>query len=98
MATRQFVAANAHHDVLVRSPRAAELTGLLDAAGAAVTAEPDGGLAVTGLDAPAIADLAAGRGLPVHELTPRQASLEEAYLDLTEASTEYRSPPPGAPS
>ncbi|MGH3395400.1 MAG: ABC transporter ATP-binding protein [Streptosporangiaceae bacterium] len=98
MATRQFVAANAHHDVLVRSPRAAELTGLLDAAGAAVTAEPDGGLAVTGLDAPAIADLAACRGLPVHELTPRQASLEEAYLDLTGDSTEYRSLPQGAPS
>jgi ABC-2 type transport system ATP-binding protein len=97
MATQQFVAANAHHDVLVRSPRAAELTGLLTAAGAAVATEPGGGLAVTGLDAPAIADLAAARGLPVHELTPRQASLEEAYLDLTEASTQYRSPPAGSP-
>ena len=97
MATQQFVAANAHHDVLVRSPRAAELTGLLTAAGAAVATEPGGGLAVTGLDAPAIADLAAARGLPVHELTARQASLEEAYLDLTEASTEYRSPPAGSP-
>jgi ABC-2 type transport system ATP-binding protein len=96
LATQQFVAANAHHDVLVRSPRAAELTGLLTAAGAAVTTEPGGGLAVTGLDAPAIADLAAARGLPVHELTPRQASLEEAYLDLTQDSTEYRSTPEGA--
>ena len=96
VATQQFVAANAHHDVLVRSPRAAELTGLLTTAGAAVTTEPGGGLAVTGLDAPAMADLAAARGLPVHELTPRQASLEEAYLDLTEDSTEYRSTPEGA--
>jgi ABC-2 type transport system ATP-binding protein len=96
MATHEFVAANAHHDVLVRSPRAADLTEVLTAAGAGVTTQPDGGLAVTGLDAPAIADLAAARGLPVHELTPRQASLEEAYLDLTSDSTEYRSRPEGA--
>jgi len=91
--TGQFIAANAHHDVLVRSPRDAELTGVLTSAGAAVTAQPDGGLTVTGLDAPAIADLAAARGLPVYELTPRQASLEEAYLDLTADSTEYRAAP-----
>jgi hypothetical protein len=26
----------------------------------------------------------------VHELVPRQPSLEQAYLDLTAASTDYR--------
>jgi ABC-2 type transport system ATP-binding protein len=52
---------------------------------------PDGehGLAVIGLDAPAIADLAAEQAIPVHELTPRHATLEQAYLDLTEASVDY---------
>ncbi len=96
--TSQFVAANTRHDVLVRSPRAAELTGVLTTAGATVSPQGDGGLAVTGLDAPAIAGLAAARGLPVHELTPRHGSLEEAYLDLTENITEYRSAPAGATS
>jgi hypothetical protein len=38
---------------------------------------------VTGLDAPAIGDLAAEHGVAVHALIPRAASLEEAYLDLT---------------
>ena len=74
----------------MRSPRAGELAGLLTARGAAVRPEGDGGLAVTGLDAPAIGDLAAGHGIAVHELVPRHASLEQAYLDLTGASTAYR--------
>jgi ABC-2 type transport system ATP-binding protein len=77
-------------DVLVRSPRATELAMLLTASGAAVIAEDGGGLAVTGLDAPAIADLAAQHGIAVHELVVRQPSLEQAYLDLTTASTDYR--------
>jgi hypothetical protein len=69
--------------VLVRSPRAGDLAELLTAHGATVAVQDDGGLAVTGLDAPTIADLAAGRAIPVYELTPRHPSLEQAYLDLT---------------
>ena len=45
---------------------------------------------MTGLDAAAIGDLAAARGLALHALVPRQASLEDAYLDLTGESTDYR--------
>jgi ABC-2 type transport system ATP-binding protein len=78
-----------HRDVLVRSPRAGELAGLLTARGAAIQPEGDHGLAVTGLDAPAIGDLAAGHGIAVHELVPRHASLEQAYLDLTGDTTDY---------
>jgi ABC-2 type transport system ATP-binding protein len=87
--TGQFVS-RTRQDVLVRSPRAGELAGLLTARGAAVQPEGEGGLAVTGLDAPAIGDLAAGHGIAVHELVPRHASLEQAYLDLTGGSTDYR--------
>ncbi|HEY2078668.1 MAG TPA: ATP-binding cassette domain-containing protein [Streptosporangiaceae bacterium] len=90
--TDRFTKSSTRADVLVRSPRVTELAALLTASGAAVTAE-DGGLAVTGLDAPAIADLAAQHGIAVHELVPRQPSLEQAYLDLTAASTEYRAAP-----
>jgi ABC-2 type transport system ATP-binding protein len=75
--------------VLVRSPRPGDLTGLLTAHGATVAPGSDGGLAVRGLDAPAIAGLAAAHDIPVHELTPRHASLEEAYLDITKDSVEY---------
>jgi ABC-2 type transport system ATP-binding protein len=86
----RLTTSSARANVLVRSPRAGDLATLLTARGAAVTPEGDGGLAVTGLDAPAIADLAASNGIAVHELAPRQPSLEQAYLDLTAASTDYR--------
>jgi ABC-2 type transport system ATP-binding protein len=86
----RLIKSSARANVLVKSPRAHDLATLLTASGAAVTPEDGGGLAVTGLDAPAIADLAAANGIAVHELVPRQPSLEQAYLDLTAASTDYR--------
>ncbi|MGH3151618.1 MAG: ABC transporter ATP-binding protein, partial [Streptosporangiaceae bacterium] len=88
--TAQLLESSTRKDVLVRSPRAAELARLMTARGATVTAEEDGALAVTGLDAPAIGDLAAEQGIAVHALIPRTASLEEVYLDLTGEAVEYR--------
>ncbi len=85
----EFVSAT-RRDVMVRSPRAAELAALLTAGGATVRPDPGGGLAVTGAEAPAIGDLAAAHGIAVHELVPRHASLEQAYLDLTSNSADYR--------
>jgi ABC-2 type transport system ATP-binding protein len=96
MPTAQLLAENARHDVLVRSPRAAELAALLTTRGATVTPQPDGALVLTGLDAPAIGDLAAAHGIAVHALVPRQASLEQAYLDLTSDSVDYHGAVPAA--
>lgn len=86
----EFIAGSGLGDVLVRSPRAAALGDLLRSHGAQVTAERDGGLAVTGLTTAAISELAAAQGLAIHELTRRQASLEAAYLALTDDVVEYR--------
>jgi ABC-2 type transport system ATP-binding protein len=86
----QDLAARYDRGVLVRSPRAAELTEVLQAAGATVGEEPGRGLVVKGLDVAEIGDLAAGNGLAVHEVTPRSASLEEAYMELTDDSVDYR--------
>jgi ABC-2 type transport system ATP-binding protein len=88
--TDQFVASGRHQDVLVRSSRAGELAGLLTARGGAVEPADGGRLAVTGLDSGAIGDLAAGHGIALAELIPRHASLEQAYLDITDESVEYR--------
>ena len=87
--TADFVSGTGQ-DVRVLSPRAGELASLLIAGGAAVTPEYDGGLAVTGMDAAAVGDLAVKYGIAVHELMARHASLEEAYLALTGVSTDYR--------
>jgi ABC-2 type transport system ATP-binding protein len=88
--TEALIESSARRDVLVRSPRAGELAELITSRDGTVTREDGGALAVTGLDAAAIGELAAGQGIALHALIPRQASLEEAYLELTGESTEYR--------
>jgi ABC-2 type transport system ATP-binding protein len=88
--TAELIESSARRDVLLRTPRAAELAELIAQRDGTVTRQDDGALVVTGLDAAAIGDLAAGAGIAVHALVPRQASLEDAYLDLTGESTDYR--------
>ena len=44
---------------------------------------------VTGLPAPRIGELAASESVVLYELTPRLASLEEAFMELTADSVEY---------
>jgi ABC-2 type transport system ATP-binding protein len=75
--------------VRIRSPHMDVLVATLDGAGAAVTLEDDGSASVRGLDAAAIGDLAANVHAVLHELSPQSASLEEAYMELTEDSIEY---------
>ncbi|HEX8629377.1 MAG TPA: ATP-binding cassette domain-containing protein [Catenuloplanes sp.] len=77
-------------DVLVRTPRAAELTGILTRLGATVTRTGDGDLIAVGVDAPAIGDAAAAASIPIHALTPRSATLEDVYLEMTNEAVEYR--------
>jgi ABC-2 type transport system ATP-binding protein len=48
---------------------------------------------VTCLDAPGIGDLALAHGIAIHELVPRHASLEDAYLELTGDSIDYHARP-----
>ena len=74
-----------------------QLAALLTGAGASTHTEADGALAVAGISASAIGDLAAAQGIALHELSPQEASLEEAYMELTHDSVEYRADVP-APS
>jgi ABC-2 type transport system ATP-binding protein len=69
--------------VLVRSPRPADLRSALEREGLTATATPDGALVVEGVDAARIGDVAFAAGVPLHELSPRSTSLEEAFLALT---------------
>lgn len=55
--TKAFVEANSRKDVLVRSPHADALAGLLVGAGGEVVTEDDGALSVTGIEASAIGEL-----------------------------------------
>lgn len=53
----------------------------------------DGGLQVEGIKTDDVGHLAFEAGVPVLELTQQEASLEQAFLDLTAESQEYRSQP-----
>ncbi|MFI6446768.1 ATP-binding cassette domain-containing protein [Kitasatospora sp. NPDC050543] len=89
---RSFAARSTRLSVLVGTPQATELTVVLTAAGASVEPEGSAGaerLSVTGLPAERIGALAHEHGIPVHELTTRSASLEEAFMELTADSVEY---------
>ncbi|MFG3042696.1 ATP-binding cassette domain-containing protein [Streptomyces sp. NPDC048330] len=77
--------------VKVVTPEPDRLRNLLP--GARITAEAPDTLLVTGPDAPEIGRTAAAHGLPLHELTPRTPSLEEAFMALTHDSVEYQGAP-----
>jgi ABC-2 type transport system ATP-binding protein len=85
------VAASGHNTVRVRSPQAAELATLITARGATTTSgSASDQLTVSGLATEAIGDLAAANGIAIHELFPQVASLEEAFMELTHDSVQYR--------
>jgi len=76
--------------VRVRTPHSARLATLLAQPDVTVaTLEPDV-LEVAGVTAAEIGDEAARAGIILHELTPLSASLEEAYMTLTQNEVEYR--------
>jgi ABC-2 type transport system ATP-binding protein len=85
----EFVAGASKNVVDVRSPQADALRALLVAKGANVADGADGQLEVNGLTAAEIGDLAAANSIALHELTPQQASLEEAFMDLTRGEVEF---------
>jgi len=90
MAVEDFVANSSGHFVRVRTPRPVDLGRALSAQGAHVAAEADGALAVTGLPAGAIGDVALAGGIALHELSSQTASLEDAFMELTHDSVEFR--------
>ena len=87
-----FVAqASSGAPVRVRSPQLGELAAALTSSDAtrADRAE-DGGLLVYGMSAEQVGELAAARQIVLHELTPVQVSLEDAFMTLTRESVEYQ--------
>jgi len=88
---KEFLRAAESPNVRVRVSDATVLGSLLAADGVTITQTAADSLEVAGLPSHLIARAAALEGLQLHELTPLSASLEEAYLALTDEATEYRS-------
>ena len=87
--TEEFIERSAKRSVLVKSPDAAALTDLITAAGGQVDTDTEGDLIVRLIDAAHIGALASKAGLELHELAPQLASLEDAFMEQTHASTEF---------
>ena len=76
--------------VRVRSPQATELARRARGPRtSSSTATDDGALEIAGLTAEQIGEAAAAHGIALHELTPVQVSLEEAFMDVTRDDVEY---------
>jgi len=76
--------------VLLKSPQAAQLAQLLAGPDVTVTSTEREALTVTGLTAVQIGEAAARASVVLHELTPGNASLEQAYMELTKDDVEYQ--------
>jgi ABC-2 type transport system ATP-binding protein len=88
----EFIAGAARASVRVRSTHPDELAGLLRPRAAAVSRDGDGALSVSGLSTDEVGRLAGAAGITLLELTALQASLEEAFIDMTSDAVEFRAP------
>jgi ABC-2 type transport system ATP-binding protein len=86
----ELLTQSSRQSVRVSSPDIAKLRGALDSEGAATSVEDDGSLTVRGKGHKEIGELASRLSVVLYELTPQTESLEEAFMELTDSSIEYR--------
>jgi ABC-2 type transport system ATP-binding protein len=87
----EFTAQSRGDSVRVVTPTPQRFVSALSRVGARPSVDDDGSIVVTGMCSSDIGELAARSSLTVHELTPLRASLEDAFMELTGDSVEYRS-------
>jgi ABC-2 type transport system ATP-binding protein len=86
----QFVREAGTDEVKVVTPEAGRLHELLAGPGVEIVRSAVGVLRVTGAGARRVGLTAAEHGIPLFELTPRTASLEQAFMELTRDAVEYQ--------
>jgi len=94
---RDVISGAAQVGARVRSPQVDHLVGLVRPEAREIVAVEPGLVEVRGLTAARIGDVAASAGLALHELTPVETSLEDAYMALTQDSVEYHAGTTAAP-
>ncbi len=85
----EFIAANSRQSVRVRTPQPAELSKAVIAAGGTVHEDGDGLMVVLGLGVSQVGDIAFDNSVRLHQLAPAQASLEQAFMELTASSVQF---------
>ena len=84
-----FIHQNSRSYVRLRSPQRERLLDVLHQEGITAVEAGNGTLEVDGTSSEDLGELAARHQLVLHELSPQQASLEEAFMQLTAESVEY---------
>jgi ABC-2 type transport system ATP-binding protein len=92
----EFIARASAPTVRVATPQVEVLAKVVAEAGGTAVSGDNGTLIVSGLTAGQVGDLALEHAVPLQELTVVRASLEEAFMELTEDSVEYRAGAEGA--
>ena len=90
MAVDEFVRKASGMRVRVASPQATLLRDLVAGPQVKVTSSEPSVLDVEGLTAEQVGEIAAAHDVVLHELTPVQASLEEAFMELTRDEVEFK--------
>ena len=90
----EFIARAAPGVVRARSTDPEALAALLRSRDVTVAEDGDGALAVSGASTDHVGRLAGAAGITLLELTAQQASLEEAFVDMTRDAVEFRAPSP----
>ncbi|MEV8324890.1 ABC transporter ATP-binding protein [Kitasatospora sp. NPDC056731] len=85
----EFIRRNSRSAVRLRTPHPERLLDALSGAGLRPEPGPGGSYEVVDGDLARLGDLAAAHGVVLHELSPQQASLEEAFMQMTADSVEY---------
>jgi ABC-2 type transport system ATP-binding protein len=86
----EFTARSAVQTVRVVTPTAAALLAALEMSGGAATVDSEGAVMVSGMTSARVGEVAAHNGITLHELAPVQASLEDAFMELTGDTVEFR--------
>jgi ABC-2 type transport system ATP-binding protein len=94
----EFIRARSRSVALVRTTHPDALAARLSGPDVEISSDQDGTLTVSGLTTDRIGRTAAAAGITLLELTARQTSLEEAFIDLTRDAVEYRGNTVGASS
>jgi ABC-2 type transport system ATP-binding protein len=92
----EFISRSSGASVRVRTPMAEELIKAVTVKGAVAATADDDAVEVRGLTAAEVGDIAFEQAIRLHELATVRASLEEAFMELTASSVEYRAETPVA--
>ena len=86
-----FIARSRGDSVRIVTPTPQRFVTALAHLGARPSVADDGSIVVSGMRADEVGELAARDALTLHELVPLRASLEDAFMELTSATVEFRS-------